>query len=88
MQSMPIRTNQRLDRSTALILIVGSGLGLLAAIELTIEKVRVLTDSTYVPKCDINPVLSCGSVITTPQAEAFGFPNPILGLIGFSVAIA
>lgn len=32
-------------------------------------------------------MLSCGSVIITPQAEAFGFPNPILGLIGFTVAL-
>jgi uncharacterized membrane protein len=87
MQSTQARTPPRLDRSTAMILIIGGALGLLAAIELTIEKVRVLSDSTYVPTCDINPVLSCGSVITTPQAEAFGFPNPILGLIGFSVTI-
>ncbi|CAB4935364.1 MAG: Vitamin K epoxide reductase [Actinobacteria bacterium] len=87
MQSTQGSTRPRLDRSTAMILIFGGALGLLAAIELTIEKVRVLSDSTYVPTCDINPVLSCGSVITTPQAEAFGFPNPILGLIGFSVTI-
>ncbi len=87
MQSTQTLTRPRLDRSTAMILIIGGALGLLAAVELTIEKVRVLSDSTYVPTCDINPVLSCGSVITTPQAEAFGFPNPILGLIGFSVAI-
>jgi uncharacterized membrane protein len=87
MQSTQALTRPSLDRSTAMILIIGGALGLLAAVELTIEKVRVLSDSTYVPTCDINPVLSCGSVITTPQAEAFGFPNPILGLIGFSVAI-
>ena len=87
MQSTQALDRPRLDRSTAMILIIGGALGLLAAVELTIEKVRVLSDSTYVPTCDINPVLSCGSVITTPQAEAFGFPNPILGLIGFSVAI-
>ena len=87
MQSTQGSARPRLDRSAAMILIIGGTLGLLAAVELTIEKVRVLSDSTYVPTCDINPVLSCGSVITTPQAEAFGFPNPILGLIGFSVAI-
>ena len=79
--------SRRLDRTTAWLLIVGGALGLLAAIELTIEKVRVLADPNYSPACDINPVLSCGSVIITPQAEAFGFPNPIMGLIGFSVVI-
>jgi len=52
-----------------------------------VEKVRVLSDSAYVPACDLNPVLSCGSVIITPQAEVFGFPNPVLGLTGFTVVI-
>jgi uncharacterized membrane protein len=37
--------------------------------------------------CDINPVLSCGNVINTDQASAFGFPNPVLGVIGFTVVI-
>ena len=87
MQSTQSQTSRRLDRTTAIIMIIGGALGLLAAVELTIEKIRVLSDSTYVPTCDINPVLSCGSVIITPQAAAFGFPNPILGIIGFSVVI-
>jgi uncharacterized membrane protein len=78
---------RRLDRTTSWILIVGGILGLIAAFELTVEKVRVLADPTYVPACDLNPVLSCGSVIITPQAEVFGFPNPVLGLTGFAVVI-
>ena len=75
---------RRLDRTTAWILVVGGVLGLIAAFELTVEKVRVLADPTYIPACDLNPVLSCGSVIITPQAEVFGFPNPVLGLTGRS----
>jgi len=78
---------RRLDRTTSWILIVGGILGLIAAFELTVEKVRVLADPTYVPACDLNPVLSCGSVIITSQAEVFGFPNPVLGLTGFAVVI-
>ena len=78
---------RRLDRTTSWILIVGGILGLIAAFELTVEKVRVLADPTYVPACDLNPVLSCGSVIITRQAEVFGFPNPVLGLTGFAVVI-
>ena len=78
---------RRLDRTTSWILIIGGVLGLIAAFELTVEKVRVLADPTYVPACDLNPVLSCGSVIITPQAEVFGFPNPVLGLTGFAVVV-
>lgn len=77
----------RLDRHTAWVLIVGGLIGLIAALQLIAEKIRVLADPNYVPGCDINPVLSCGSVIITEQAEVFGFPNPVLGLIGFTVVI-
>ena len=81
-------TNQtRSYRQTAWILVVCGLIGLVAAIELIIQKISVLTDPDFVPNCDINPVLSCGSVINTEQASLFGFPNPVLGVIGFTVVI-
>lgn len=65
--------------------LIGLGtIGLLAAFTLTVDKFRLLEDPSFVPSCDLNPVLSCGSVMLTEQASAFGFPNPLLGLIGFS----
>ncbi len=39
------------------------------------------------PSCSINPVLSCGSVMITPQASVFGFPNPLIGIVGFTVVV-
>jgi len=75
-------------RTTPWILILGGFFGLLAAFELTLEKFAIAADPNYIPGCDINPVLSCGSVIVTDQASAFGFPNPIMGLIGNSVVIS
>jgi len=53
-----------------------------------LEKFAIAADPNYIPGCDINPVLSCGSIIVTDQASAFGFPNPIMGLIGYSVVIS
>jgi len=76
-----------LDRRTAWVMVISGAIGLLAAIMLIVEKVAVLADPNYAPGCDINPVLSCGSVINTEQAAVFGFPNPIMGVIGFSVVI-
>lgn len=84
---MRAEQSRRLDRSTAWLLVVGGVVGLIGALQLTMEKFRVLADPDYAPACDINPVLSCGSVITTPQAELLGFPNPVLGLTGFTVVI-
>ncbi|KAB2352234.1 vitamin K epoxide reductase family protein [Actinomadura rudentiformis] len=63
----------------------GGAIGLLSAFVLAVEKVALLKDPGYTPSCSINPVLSCGSVMTTPQAEAFGFPNPLLGIAGFAM---
>jgi uncharacterized membrane protein len=61
--------------------------GLAAALTLTAEKITMLTNPSYVPSCSINPVLSCGSVMATPQASAFGFPNPLIGIVAFSVVV-
>ena len=74
-------------RQTAWILIVGGLIGIFASIELIVQKIAVLSNPDFVPNCDINPVLSCGSVINTDQASLFGFPNPVLGVIGFTVVI-
>ncbi len=74
-------------RQTAWILVICGIIGIIAAIELIIQKIAVLSNPDFVPNCDINPVLSCGSVINTEQASLFGFPNPVLGVIGFTVVV-
>ncbi|MGK5448983.1 vitamin K epoxide reductase family protein [Streptomyces radiopugnans] len=73
------------QRLVAAVLTIGGAIGLLAAFTLAVEKIALLKDPSYSPSCSINPVLSCGSVMTTPQAEVFGFPNPLLGIAGFAV---
>ncbi|MPV37895.1 vitamin K epoxide reductase family protein [Georgenia subflava] len=72
-------------RHLAVLLALGGLAGLIAAVVLLIEKIALIADPSYVPSCSINPVLSCGSVMTTPQAEAFGVPNPLIGVAGFAV---
>ncbi|BBX66179.1 membrane protein [Mycobacterium saskatchewanense] len=73
-------------RSAWWVLIAGA-IGLLASMTLTIEKVELLRNPAYVPSCNINPILACGSVMVTPQASVFGFPNPLLGIVGFTVVV-
>lgn len=67
------------------ILIVCGILGLLAASVLMLEKIALLKDPSYDPSCNLNPIISCGSVMKTDQASAFGISNSIIGIIGFSV---
>ncbi len=69
------------------LLVIASFIGLICAFVLMMEKMALLKNPAYQPSCNINPVLSCGSIIRTPQASAFGFPNPIIGLIGYPVVI-
>ncbi len=71
----------------AWLLVVAGGVGLAAAITLTLEKIRLLEDPSYVPSCNINPIISCGSVMRTAQASAFGFPNSLLGVACFAVVV-
>ncbi|TCP56440.1 putative membrane protein [Tamaricihabitans halophyticus] len=76
-----------LGRIIGWLYVIGGGIGLAAAAALLLEKITSLEDTGYVPSCDISPILSCGSVMVTPQAEAFGFPNPIIGVAGFAVLV-
>jgi uncharacterized membrane protein len=76
------------SRSLSWLMIVGGALGLLASTVLTVEKIRLLENPRYVPSCNFNPVLSCGSVMRTGQASAFGLPNSLIGIGAFSVVVA
>lgn len=77
----------RVPIASALWVLIGGAVGLTAAITLSIEKIKLLQNPAYVPSCSINPVLSCGSVMVTPQAAAFGFPNPLIGIAAFTVVV-
>ena len=72
------------DRALGRLHVAAGLIGLVAAVALLVEKIAVLADPDHTPTCSINPVLSCGSIMSTPQAEAFGIPNPIIGVAGFA----
>lgn len=60
---------------------------MLASFIITIEKFHVLENPAYRPSCSLNPVVSCGPIMNSKQASAFGFPNPFIGLAGFAMVI-
>lgn len=82
--STPVPASRRLGR----LFVLTGALGLGASTVLTIDKLKVLADPSYVPSCSINPIISCGSVMTSDQASVFGFPNSLIGLAAFAVVIA
>jgi uncharacterized membrane protein len=74
-------------KSLQTMLILGGLIGLIFSGIITVEKMHILADPLYTPPCSINPLLSCGSVMQTPQASVFGFPNSLIGIAGFAIMI-
>lgn len=74
-------------RPSAWWVLIAGVIGLGASATLLIEKIEMLLNPSYVPSCSINPVLSCGSVMVRPEASAFGFPNPLIGVVSFTLVV-
>jgi uncharacterized membrane protein len=69
-------------------LIIAGVIGWVAAFSLILERLHVASNPDSVLSCDLNPFISCKSVMLTEQARLLGFPNPIIGLAAFIFPIA
>jgi uncharacterized membrane protein len=76
-----------LDRAVPWILVIGGAIGIAMAGILTFEHNQILKNPNYIPSCNLNPVVACGSVIASKQAQAFNIPNPWIGLAAFAVLL-
>ncbi|MEJ4099572.1 vitamin K epoxide reductase family protein [Corynebacterium mastitidis] len=65
--------------------VVGGVLGIVLSGIIMVEKMKLAEDPTYTTTCDLSSVVSCGNVMRSIQAAAFGIPNPIIGLVGFGM---
>ena len=79
--------HNRLGKWYPILLIVCSIIGLIASFIISYEKEALLKNPKFRPGCDLNPIISCGSVMSSPQGSVFGFPNAWIGLVGFGVLI-
>jgi uncharacterized membrane protein len=75
------------ERIYPYILIIGAAIGILAAGVLMVDKIKLAQDAGFNPNCNLNPIFSCTSVMKSEEANAFGFPNPIIGLVSFGIVI-
>ncbi|MET7378401.1 vitamin K epoxide reductase family protein [Streptomyces sp. NPDC005526] len=75
-------------RGTGLVLLATGVAGWLASFRLAVDDWRLLKDPAYRPPCDIDSVVSCGSVMSSRQGSLFGFPNMLLGLGAFAAVAA
>lgn len=76
-----------LEKVLPWLLIICGTLGLAAAAIITIEKIQLLENPDTQFICDLNPIISCGSVMSSPQSNAFGFPNPLIGIAAWPIVI-
>lgn len=75
-------------RAYPYILVVGGLLGIFAALSLSLDEIKLLKNPGFQPVCNLNPLLSCTSVISSHQAKAFAdVPNPYIGLAGFAIIV-
>lgn len=84
---MKLFRSWRLDKVLPWLLIVCGTIGLLAAAIILIDKIELIKNPNATFLCDLNPIISCGSIMESDQSNAFGFPNPIIGLAAFPVVI-
>ena len=71
----------------ALLMLVGSGLGLLASFVLSIEALTLAKNSHAALNCDLNSVISCSAVANHWSATPLGFPNSFIGMMTLPVMV-
>ena len=77
----------RAYRKTYIAMLVSSILSLIASLVLSIDAVKLAAQPTGQLSCNINSVLSCGTVAKSWQSQLLGFPNAFIGLMTEPVVI-
>jgi uncharacterized membrane protein len=75
------------DRWIFGVMLVFGLFGLLSAFVLTVEKIHLLENPNAVLSCSFNIILNCATVMQTWQSHVFGFPNSLIGIIGYSIVV-
>jgi uncharacterized membrane protein len=81
------KSGRTLERNFPWFLTISGMIGFFASFVLSIDKLKLVQDPNYVPNCNLNPLISCGSVIKTVQSSVFGFPNSFIGIGGFAILV-
>lgn len=68
-------------------MLLSASLSLLASFVLSVDALKLAADPQAALSCNINAVISCGTVGSSWQASLLGFPNAFLGLVAEPVVI-
>lgn len=86
-KALPKKDTRKSDRWIFGTMLVFGIFGLVSAFVLSVEKIHLLENPKAVLSCTLNVILNCATVMKTPQASAFGFPNSYIGLMAYPVVI-
>lgn len=75
------------ERAVFATMLVFALASLVASFVLSVDALRLAADPGATLACDLNAVVSCGTVAQSWQAQLFGFPNAFLGLVAEPVVI-
>jgi uncharacterized membrane protein len=88
LSSLALGTRARRTATAVWVVMLLSSLAsLVASFVLSVEALTLAENPSADLGCNINAVLSCGTVATSWQASLFGFPNAFLGLVAEPVVI-
>ncbi|MDY7527997.1 MULTISPECIES: vitamin K epoxide reductase family protein [Cryobacterium] len=71
----------------AIFMIIGGAIALAAAFALTLDKIAILEDPQAQLSCNFSVLVGCSTNLGSWQGALFGFPNPLIGLIAWTVVI-
>lgn len=74
-----------LQTSLPYILVLAGIIGYIASYALMFDKLQILKNPHYIPSCNLNPIVSCGVVLSSAQATTFGISNDLIGLGVFPI---
>ena len=74
-------------RIFGVVLVVAGLAGLIAAYNLSVDKVTAILSPGTSLNCNISLLVSCGKNLGSWQGSLLGFPNPLIGLGGFAVVL-
>lgn len=67
------------------ILIAAGIIGLICSFALSYDQLKIAANPSYVPSCNLNPIVSCGHELQSKQGRVFGLPNPFFGIAAFAI---
>jgi uncharacterized membrane protein len=72
----------------AIALLIAGGLGLMASLALTLDKITLLEQPDAQLTCNFSVLIGCSTNLNSAQGAVFGFPNPLLGLMFWPAVLA